>query len=333
MKPQHIIFWATSAVCGCLDVNLLDEMQPATSALDGGNEPGDGSDTENPIDTSDEDEPEADTADSEAPNPQEMQCDAAERRDRYFCIAEGSTSASLRFKTDEPAVVSVIVAGNERPGIFSEAWSEVHHVIVGNLAIGVETSIAVEIEDVNTNTRSLDVTVAGLGGPTVVITEILANPLGPEPSQEFVEIANLSRTEAVDISNWMIDDNGDADGDLLPPNTHLMPCQVALLVSPDYSPNEGSDPEAAPGTLIITLDTSIGSNGLKNSEAESVELYNASGVLMSQYRGNARAPADGCGTVRITAEAPDGDPDAFAPEPNRSATPGNVPTLIRKIHL
>ncbi|MCP4679245.1 MAG: lamin tail domain-containing protein [Deltaproteobacteria bacterium] len=334
MKTKLTFLWAAAAMCSCLDLELLDEMQSLDAGVvETGGEVATTTDDDPNEETGDGSEegggngpPAADPGDTEPPSIAPPDCAASERTADQICIAEGPVSASLRFATSEPASISVTVSDTARVGVLSDPWSTSHHVVVADLVKDNETAVTIEMEDATGNLASIEAPVSGQEGQPIAITEVLADPFGPEPSQEFVEIANLG-TEAVDLSGWMIDDCGDANGDLIPEGTSLEPGRVAVLVSPEYDPVEGQDPSPPSAAPIITLSTSIGSNGLKNSDAESIELYDAAGILVSQYQGQAGSPVEGSGVTRITAELPDGDPLAFELDPSKTSTPGSTPTL------
>ncbi|MCP4600615.1 MAG: lamin tail domain-containing protein [Proteobacteria bacterium] len=341
MNAKLSILWSVVAACGCLDLNLLDEMQP----LDAGNgeesEYGEGEDNDNTSDGDNNEEgkddigddvgdgdqlPDTDSSDTLPPEFSVPDCGVSELLIDRICVAEGAISASLRFVTDEPTTVSISASEQVRAGILSDEWSTSHHIAVTDLDTENETNVSFEVKDVNGNLMEFEVQISGWGGPPIAITEVLADPFGPEPSQEFIEIANFGAVE-VDISGWMIDDGGDTNGDLIPIGTILGPGEVAILVSSAYVRDEGQDPSPESETLIVSLETSICSNGLKNSDAESIELYDAAGVLVSQYKGQAGAPVEGSGSIRLSAELPDSDLLAFELDPNGTSTPGQVPTL------
>ncbi len=328
-------------MCSCLDLQLLDEMQPLDAGVvetgggvggTGGTDDSDDSDDTSGKTDAENDEgggtgpPAADPDDTEPPSLSAPDCAASERAMDQTCIAEGAVSASLRFATNEPASIEATSSGTARVGVLSDQWSTSHHIVATDLGKDSETPLSIDMEDATGNAVSIEVLVSGQEGQPIAITEVLADPFGPEPGQEFIEIVNLGQ-EAVDLSGWMIDDGGDANGDLLPEGTTLEPGQVAVLVSPAYNPTEGQDPSPDSAALVVMLETSIGSNGLKNSDAESIELYDAAGILVSQYQGQAGSPVEGSGAIRITAELPDGDPLAFGLDPSETSTPGWTPTL------
>ena len=114
------------------------------------------------------------------------------------------------------------------------------------------------------------------------------------------------------------------NGDEIPDGTLLSPGQLALIVSPGFDWGASAAGGPVEGVLLVVLGGSIGSNGLKNSEAETVELYAADGNLVSRYDASLGAPIEGIGIQRVDPVLPDGDPLAFAPDPMSSSTPGTI---------
>lgn len=309
---------------GCVDLGLLDELVP----FDGG-EDGEGSDIDADVDSDADGDsdtggpPATDADDTEAPALVPIPCGAAEEEKAGFCVVAGNGTAAIRFATDEPASAAASADG-ARAEVVSGPWATEHLVVAAGLPADVEVALAVVIEDVNGNSAPLEVPVVALDGPTVAITEVLADPSGAEPDQELVEIANTGAAE-VDLAGWMIDDNGDANGDVLPDGCVLAPGQVAILVAPDYDPESAEDPAPAAGAIIVRLEGSIGTSGLKNDAAESVELYDAGGAIVSAYDGRLGKPAEGRSATRVRAEVPDGCPLAFGDAPVNPPTPGEAP--------
>jgi hypothetical protein len=313
--PRTLIpIWVAAVTWGCLDLELLDEM----IRIDAGT----GESTEHDSDSAGP--PPLDPLDQTAPQLIALACASRERLDQSVCLAEGPNAASLRLATDEPAVFDLTAAGENPAEVLSSAWSTEHHGAVGDLPSDQAQAVIVGVVDVNGNRREVTVTVEAQGGPAVAITEVLANPLGPEPAQEFVEIANTGKDQ-VDISAWMIDDNGDQDGDLVPSSTVLAPGGVALLVGPGYDPAQGQDPAPAAGALLVFFDSSLCSGGLKNTDPETVELYDQTGQLISTCP--AQSPPAGTSLQRLLADLPDADPLAWAPHPASTSTPGQTAAL------
>ncbi len=328
----YTVLWAVVAASGCLDLNLLDDMVPMDAGTSEGlDEASNLSVSESASDDGTESTthgpPTTDPNDTSPPLLSTPQCGGLETLDQKVCIANGPYSASFRFTTDEPASVSLTVAkGQASGGVLSEPWQTAHHIAVAGLNSEADVSVAIQVEDINENKTEFEQIVLGTDGHPVSITEVLADPIGPEPAQEFVEIVNFG-SEEVDISGWMVDDNEDANGPLIPDGTLLGPGQVGVLVSSSFDPNDNQDPAPNASALVIVLENSVGSNGLKNSEAETVELYDGEGRLVSQYRGQTGNPKEGHSAIRLSSELPDGDLLAFSLEPNATPTPGQAPRL------
>jgi lamin tail-like protein len=96
--------------------------------------------------------------------------------------------------------------------------------------------------------------------PPIAITEVLANPAGPEPQQEFVELRNLG-PEPVALDGLSIADSKGAD---LLPAAMLAPGEYALVVTSTYDPASGADVPPRAGTQLLRVDTRIGADGLSN---------------------------------------------------------------------
>jgi hypothetical protein len=310
-----------AALCGCMDLDLLDEMIPLD---DGGEASTDGA-GEGDVDAdADGDGPPATDADDvTAPAFVEPACEASEVAVAGACASVGPGTAALRLATDEAAALEVTAPAGSRAEVLSAPWSTEHLIVVAGLTAATEVELQVSAADINGNTAQSSCAVLALDGPPVSITEVLADPLGEEPAQEFVEIANYGDA-AVDISGWMIDDGGDCNGDALPAGTVLEPGAVALLVGSEFDAASTADPPPAEGALVVAVEGSLGTSGLTNSAVETIELYDAYGALVSVYDGRLGDPVEGASPSRIRAEAPDGCPSAFGTAPGKPSTPGTV---------
>ena len=153
----------------------------------------------------------------------------------------------------------------------------------------------------------------------LVLNEVLANPNGPEPAQEWVELYNDGRAPAALAGCVLVDEGGYS---VLPAAT-LAPGAFALLVNDDYDPASEFDPPPAPGTLLVRV-PKLGSNGLSNS-GERLELRDVTGAVTSSFPA-APGPEPGRSVMRIAPDAPDGLASSFALSPG-APTPGsaNVP--------
>jgi hypothetical protein len=155
----------------------------------------------------------------------------------------------------------------------------------------------------------------GSSRPHLVINEVLANPLGPEPAQEWVELTN-DGTDSVNLTGFVLSDSG---GNTVLPRASLEPGGFALVVGEGFELSDGRDPPPAPGTMLLRVPR-VGSAGLSNS-GEALRLSSASGQLLSRFPA-VPAPKPGISVVRRAPSAADDDQQAFFPSPDGSATPG-----------
>jgi len=251
------------------------------------------------------------------------------------CVARWHDAMSIRFVTDSPAAGSTWCFG--AGGGFVRADEAVprlmHHVLLADLDPGAMYTCSHGFwqgDPAGTTAWYLEIGPAdGADGP--VITEVLANPVGAEPVQEFVEILNGSAVP-VDVSGWHVADSDPAAGedpaevgDPLPEGTLLAPGATALLVAEGFVPGAGGDPVPATGTLVVKLDGSIASSGLRNSGGESVFLSDTRGTVVSIYPNALGSTSQGMSAQMLDPRAPCTDPDNWVeglPTPG-SAAPGD----------
>jgi hypothetical protein len=164
--------------------------------------------------------------------------------------------------------------------------------------------------------------------PRIQLTEILANPSGPEPDGEFVELragpmgASLEGVYLADASLAEIRDAwslGDALGDPLPA-TELAPDELAVVV--------GSKFAAELSAKLIVVDASLGSGGLKNV-GERVTLWAQTEhgpAAISSYGNWIETDASAHEGRSVVAGSDGCDlPDRWRSHPFGRATPGTLP--------
>ncbi|MBM4376670.1 MAG: lamin tail domain-containing protein [Deltaproteobacteria bacterium] len=110
-----------------------------------------------------------------------------------------------------------------------------------------------------------------------VIDEVLANPVGPEPRQEWIELVNDGMV-AGSLAGLRLVDIG---GEVLLPDVVLPPGGRALLVGDDYDASGKYDPAPLPGTPLVRVPR-VGKDGLGNS-GEPLELLAADGAPLSSF--------------------------------------------------
>jgi hypothetical protein len=161
------------------------------------------------------------------------------------------------------------------------------------------------VDERGTVLRMLTSAVTAAPMPHVILNEVLANPLGPEPAAEWVEIVNDGGS-AVELGGYLLQDGG---GVTTLPAATLMPGAFALLVNQGYSEQGGSDPAPAPGTMIVRV-PHLGKNGLANG-GEALTLLDPQGVVVSRFPATPK-PKAGLSVARRSPATPDEAKDGFA---------------------
>lgn len=114
----------------------------------------------------------------------------------------------------------------------------------------------------------------------LVITEVLANPVGAETAQEFVELANLG-SEPVSTEGLHVED---AKGmDQLPPAL-IPPGGRALIVGASFDESGATDVPPRAGTILLHVTGRIGRDGLGQT-GELVRLVGPGTLVRSVYGG------------------------------------------------
>ena len=214
---------------------------------------------------------------------------AAGRDDKPPVLAEATIDAAgpcaaVRFATDEPAAATVVIAAAGSEVSRTLGWGQTSFdaaMALLSLPPSIAATATITVTD-----RAGNVTVAPVlefqtppALPAVAITEVLANPAGPEPGQEYVELCNLG-AEPVALAGLRIEDS--KGGDDLPDET-LPAGGYALIVPSTYVPGQAGDPAPRAGTLLLRVDARIGSDGLSNA-GEAVRLMQGQ-VPISTYGG------------------------------------------------
>lgn len=235
-----------------------------------------------------------------------------------LCSARERSSVSFRFLTD-PGTRGTLQCSAQPQGPFlrldeSEA-AALHHLVLTGLD-PVRTYIcaygAIQGEMAGDVAWSVTLDpVPPVGGP--VVTEVLANPEGTEPAQEFVEIYNPG-PDVLDLTGYRLMDVDPAGlpdpmdgGDGLPAGQILEPGTLALLVPESFS-TTGPDPAPEPGCLIIRLDGSLARSGLRNSGGEPVYLVAPDATAVSSYPNLLGTSDEGFSVQRLLPDGPGGDP-------------------------
>lgn len=115
--------------------------------------------------------------------------------------------------------------------------------------------------------------------PTLLISEINADPLGSEPEQEYVELWNVG-PESVRLEGLLISDGVNELGTPIDGQVALPANARALLVSDSFDPADQSDVTPAAASLLVRMGKSVTRGGLAN-HGERLYLRTAAGQRVS----------------------------------------------------
>jgi hypothetical protein len=232
----------------------------------------------------------------------------------------------LRLVADEPVwaelTIDPIGAGGERhevaPGLGTAV--ELAHPFGGDLPGDYDLTITLTDLAGNIGTLAPDPITAPAPSDWA-LSEVLANPVGPEPRQEWIEVERVASTPG-SLAGLAISDG--AGQDTLP-DVAVMPGQRALIVPSSYDETAPGDVAPAPGTPLARLDNdTIGSGGLSN-RGETVTLLDpSSGMIVSTFTAyyDTSAPSwAGRSIERVYVGSCDVRANAL-PNANHRATPG-----------
>jgi hypothetical protein len=189
-----------------------------------------------------------------------------------------------------------------------------------------QASLKINVTDLAGNQApSIDQTLEIIDLPQVTISEVLANPAGPEPAQEFVEIINLS-SRIVNLSSWSLDINQDGLGLKTLPPLELKPSQYGIIVGSHYNSASALDPPIDQAALLIQLEEKAGQLNLPNRGVP-LALRDNEGNIVSTYSGyydTSNKKSNGQSVERISLSGCDVF-NNWRPNPLATSTPGLPP--------
>jgi hypothetical protein len=192
-------------------------------------------------------------------------------------------------------------------------------LLVAGLAPGEPVELRGEMLSADGSSRPLELPVTTRAALRhLVLSEVLANPSGPEPASEWVELVN-DGDDPVTLAGLWLEDSG---GRAFLPDAELGPRETALLVNAGFHASSLDTP-LAPSVRLLEL-ASLGARGLSNA-GEALLLVGPEGVV-------SRFPAFGASRAgrsiaRRSFHAADDDPSAFAEHGAPGASPGSANTF------
>jgi hypothetical protein len=154
---------------------------------------------------------------------------------------------------------------------------------------------------------------------TLSITEVLADPFGSEPAQEYIELLNYG-AQPIALRGCSLSDKADELGTRIEHDATLPPGARALLVSEAFEIDSPLDAPPAPGAILVPVGAALTRSGLANT-GEALFLRDP-----QQHRLSAAPatppPRTGVCNARVSADPRDGAPGTFAYELELGCTPG-----------
>jgi hypothetical protein len=147
-----------------------------------------------------------------------------------------------------------------------------------------------------------------------VLSEVLSNPLGPEPASEWVELVNAGSVRA-SLAGLVLADGG---GSVELPDIQADPGEFVVLARQDFNPGTGDVAPAGSAQLVRLPE--LAKNGLSNS-GEPLRLIDGDGRTVSSFPALAARHA-GVSLARKRLERADDDPDGVAEHAAPGASPG-----------
>jgi hypothetical protein len=149
----------------------------------------------------------------------------------------------------------------------------------------------------------------------VLINEVMSNPLGAEPAEEWVELMNAGDLDAV-LQNYALADGG---GQVSLPPMVLGPGAFVLLTRNDFVGGTAGDLAPSDGVTVVRL-PQLGKSGLSNS-GENLTLLDGEGTVVSAFPSRASERA-GTSIARRDPSVLDDDPSGFLSHAPPGASPG-----------
>ena len=178
------------------------------------------------------------------------------------CALADDRSITFRAKVDGPVRAFATAASVEHRQVAGRG-----EVMLRMAPLRSDASVEISLRLIGLDGTSFHEVLAMRTPPplaTLTISEVRANPNGPEPRQEMVEVLNFG-SEPVSLQGVALSDRNDRMGDILDTSQQLPPGGRALLVADTFDPNDDQDTPVPPGVMLVRVGTSLASGGLSNA--------------------------------------------------------------------
>ncbi|HVU01742.1 MAG TPA: lamin tail domain-containing protein [Polyangiaceae bacterium] len=250
---------------------------------------------------------------SQASEPTEgIACVAPERSLGPGCLLVDDDRAVLRGPEDP--LFWIVQVADAPPRIVRTSRTE--HALLDGLSADTVVRARGTVTDLAGNETPFDESFrTAPPRPHLILSEVLANPAGPEPSGEWVEVEN-DGASPVNVGGFTLSDGG---GETTLPSAVMAPGEYALVVGDGYAVDSPDDVPPAAGTLLLRVPR-VGTDGLSNG-GEALTLSGKDGRPLSRFPRIA-ASRPGVSVARRTASALDDDASAFGTSSAPGASPG-----------
>jgi len=246
-----------------------------------------------------------------------LSCAVDEQAVELGCALVDDASIALRLQADE-AVTATLSSATQQLAIAAPDGQL--RLRLAGLAEDTAQQLELVLRDSAGNQTAASLRLRTLPAlPALSVSEVLADPHGPEPQQEFVELVNYG-AHAIDLLGFSLDDRLDMLGEPIARSVELAAGARALLVPDAYDATETRDVRPPPGALLVRVGAALASAGLRNA-GEALFLRDALGRRISAAPGALR-PRPGVCAVRVGEDMRSGEDAAFEHDPQASCTPG-----------
>jgi len=234
------------------------------------------------------------------------------------CALIDDTSVVLDVGIDEPAQV-LAISDPAAPRV-ALAHDRSARFRIEGLEPDSELSLTLLARDAAGNESQAELVVRTSPAlPALSISEVRADPLGPEPAQEYVELWNFG-AEPLDLLGYRLTDDPLEAGTEIEQSQRLHPGARALLVAEGFDAAEPRDAAPPPGTLLVRMGPALGRSGLSNA-GEALVLRDPEGRRVSAAPARPK-PGPGMCSVRVSRALRDGSEGSFELAREGACTPG-----------